>query len=289
MLIEIIVAAVLVMVASLSGVIFVHRFTKTFLEDRLSYLVSFSAGVFLITAGALALEVFEIIEVTFGAALLIGTGYALAWGLHTVLPETHHHHDPSCHRLHGGARKLIVGDSIHNVADGVVLVAAFTASTTLGFAVTLSILIHEVLQEISEFFVLRQAGYSTKRALAINFLVSSTILVGVGLGYFALATHELEGVLLAVSAGFFLHVVVHDLLPKRSHHETARQFSWHVVLVVIGMFLMGTIAVSLGDSHAHGDEEHDHADESGFDILHDEHGHETGHDHEYETIPPVVQ
>lgn len=256
MIIEILMAAGVIMLASLSGVAFVHGVARQFLEERLSFLVSFSAGVFLVTAGALTLEVFEIFSLTLATAIgLILSGYGLAWVLETLVPESHHHHDPACAdgHTHGraGATKLLVGDAIHNIGDGIILVPAFLVSPALGIAVTVSVFIHETLQEISEFFVLKQAGFSTARALMINFAISSTILVGVGLSYFAVVTHELEGILLAVSAGFFLHVVIHDLLPKRAQHETVGAFMVHVGLVALGLGLMALVNLSLGEQHAH--------------------------------------
>lgn len=281
---EVLIAAFIVMLASLSGVVFTASSAARFLEEKLSYLISFSAGVFLVTAGALALEVFELAP-SFGAgALLIVVGYVLAEGVHRLMPEMHHHHDDECASAHGAAaRKLIVGDAIHNVADGVIIVAAFAVSGPLGIAATVSIVIHEVLQEISEFFVLRRAGYSVKKALAVNFAVSSTVLIGVGLGYFALASHELEIILLSVSAGFFMHVVFHDLLPKHHEHETSKSFLRHVVLVAIGALLMGVIAQALAGSHAHGDSLHDDHDE--VDHLDEDHDlHEDEHHDEEDII-----
>lgn len=270
---EVIIAAVIVMLASLSGVVFAAQATGRFLENKLSYLISFSAGVFLITAGALALEVFELASSIWVGAALIIVGYILAEGVHRLIPETHHHHDDDCSHKHGvAARKLIIGDSFHNIADGVIIVVAFAASPALGIAATVSIVIHEVLQEISEFFVLRRAGYSVKKALAINFAVSSTILIGVGLGYFALASHELEVILLAVSAGFFMHVVLHDLLPKHHEHETAAGFIKHLAIVAVGVLLMGLVAYELSGSHTHGEDAHSHDEEH-----HDEEHHEEDH------------
>ena len=263
MILEIVVAAFCIMAVSLVGVLFTAKVAREFLSSRLSFLVSFSAGVFLVTSGALALEVFEIFagHVWQGIGLILA-GYGLAWFVETLMPESHHHHDPHEHDGHShnkaGARKLLVGDAIHNIGDVIILVPVFFVSPALGLAVTASIFIHETLQEISEFFVLKQAGYSTKRALLLNFLTSSTILVGVGISYFAVASHELEGVLLAVAAGFFIHVVVHDLLPRRTHHETTKRFLQHVLLVAVGLVLMAGIASALGESHAHGDE---HVDE----------------------------
>lgn len=266
MLLEILLAAVAIMTASLVGVLFTAKVAREFLSSRLSFLVSFSAGVFLVTSGALALEVFEIYSGMLWQGIgLILMGYGLAWFVEKMLPESHHHHDPHGHDGHthtkAGARKLLIGDAIHNIGDGIILVPAFLVSPALGLAVTVSIFIHETLQEISEFFVLKQAGYSTRKALSLNFLTASTIFIGVGLSYAAIATKELEGLLLAVAAGFFIHVVVHDLLPRPHQHETTRLFFQHVVLVAVGLVVMASIANALGESHAHGDEhEEEHTD-----------------------------
>ncbi|MFN3188427.1 MAG: ZIP family metal transporter [Candidatus Paceibacteria bacterium] len=265
-----------VMVVSLLGVLFTLGRARVWFEKNLSFLVSFAGGVFLVTAGALTLEVLEIADAWWQGAGLIVVGYVLALVLHKLLPETHHHHGTDCHHTHRKAKKLIIGDAIHNVADGVVLVVAFSVSPALGLGVLLSVVIHEALQEVSEFFVLRQAGYSVKKALAINFAVSSTILIGVGLGYFALASHELEVLLLALSAGFFFNVVLHDLLPKRSEHGA----SWlsQIAVVAAGVLVMAGAQWVVGTGHEHGHghshgEEHSHADQ--------EHDHnEDGHEHE---------
>jgi zinc transporter ZupT len=274
---EIISPGLLVMLASLSGVLFTHKVAAKFLEEKLSYLVSFSAGVFLVTSGALALEVFELADTALMAVLFIGAGYVLAWGLEYLIPETHQHHDPDCdHDHHHGnkksARKLIIGDAVHNVADGIMLVPSFLVSPALGIAVTASILIHEALQEVSEFFVLRQAGYSTKRALWVNFLVSSTIFVGIGLSYLAVVSHDLEVLLLALSAGFFLHVVLHDLIPKPHHHADSVGFVKHLVVLFVGLAVMAMVAFLITGEHAHGEGA---PDEHGAEHHEDEHHNES--------------
>jgi zinc and cadmium transporter len=256
MTVEVFGAALVVMFTSLIGVIFIGKTTARFLEDKLSYLVSFSAGVFLVTAGALGLEVFNLAESVWQGAFMIALGYALAFLVHKMMPETHHHHSGGCHEAHGAAaRKLIVGDAIHNLVDGVVLVVAFAAAPALGLAALVSIVIHEALQEISEFFVLRRAGYSIKKALVINFVTSSTILIGVVLGHFALVSHDLEVALLALAAGFFLQVVFHDLLPKHTEHEKMETFLIHAFLVFVGAVLMGFVAQVAKDGHEHNEEE----------------------------------
>jgi zinc transporter ZupT len=281
---QIISAGLVVMLASLSGVLFTHKVAAKFLEERLSYLVSFSAGVFLVTSGALALEVFELADTALMAVLLIGTGYVLAWFLEYLIPDTHQHHDPICdddhhHGNKKSARKLIVGDAVHNIGDGIIIVPAFLVSPALGMAVTVSILIHEALQEVSEFFVLRQAGYSTKRALIINFLVSGTIFIGIGLSYFALANHDLEVLLLALAAGFFLHVVFHDLIPKPHHHADSSGFVKHLAVLLVGLAVMSLVAFAIKGEHVHGTGDHHDHEEAAH---HEKEHHEEGHPHEAE-------
>lgn len=254
-------AGLIIMMVSLSGALLTGQAAANFFEDKLSFLISFSAGVFLVTSGALALEVFELADTAFVAATLIGVGYLSAWLLEYLMPETHQHHDHGCEHGHQpemkkGARKLLIGDAVHNIADGIMLVPAFVVSPALGFAVTTSILIHETLQEVSEYFVLRKAGYSVKKALLTNFVVSSTIFVGILLSYFALASHDLEVALLAISAGFFAHVVLHDLLPKPHHHTDSHGFFKHVVVLICGLALMAFLSLAISGEHEHSESEH---------------------------------
>jgi zinc transporter ZupT len=130
-------------------------------------------------------------------------------------------------------------------------------SSTIGWTVTISIIIHEAIQEISEFFVLRRAGYSAEKALRINLAVSSTIFIGVVIGSLAFATINLEGILLALTAGFFLHVVIHDLLPLHQDSNKRTTLWNHVGLIAVGAGLMLGAHSTLRDVHVHGD---DHTD-----------------------------
>jgi zinc and cadmium transporter len=270
MISQIFIAAGAVMLTSLVGVLFTQKVAGALLEKHLQRFVSFAGGVFLVTAVVLMLEVFHLIHSPIEGVLLIAVGYGLAWVMHYFLPESHHHHDEHCAKT---AKKLIVGDAIHNIGDGIILVPAFMVSTGLGWAVAISIIIHEVLQEISEFFVLRRAGYSVKKALAVNFAVSSTILIGVGIGLLALATTNLEGLLLALTSGFFLHVVLHDLLFVKSSEATPLKS--HLLFVGLGALLMLGVNTALGDLHVHGDHGHGHDDAH----HEEEHGHEEEHHH----------
>ena len=174
---EVLAASLLVMLVALSGKLTVWRQAGPFIERNLHFFVSFAAGVLLVTIYNLTSEIVEHAgSLMAGVPWILGGAAALLIAFR-YLPHFHHHHDVHAEdHAHSriDARRILVGDGIHNVGDGIVIVAAFAASPFLGIVSTASILVHEMLQEISEFFVLRQAGLSVRTALTYNFLVSST-------------------------------------------------------------------------------------------------------------------
>ena len=81
-----------------------------------------------------------------------------------------HCHDSEC-EVHGRAGPLIlVGDAFHNFVDGIVIAGAFLTSVPLGISVSLAVVAHEIPQEVGDFAILLDSGYSKTRALALNLL-----------------------------------------------------------------------------------------------------------------------
>ena len=58
---------------------------------------------------------------------------------------------------------ILIGTSVHNFCDGVVIAAAFLADSALGVAVTVAIVAHAVPQQVGDFAVLVHSGYSRRR------------------------------------------------------------------------------------------------------------------------------
>jgi zinc and cadmium transporter len=254
MIIYILISSVLIMLASLIGSISIWKSLGGAIEKNLHYLVSFSAGVFLLISYGLAHESIEHLESYTTGGLWILAGIVLSIVIFKVLPEFHHHHDAN-HNDHThsaiDSRRILVSDAIHNIGDGILLAASFSVSVTLGLTTALSVFIHEVIQEISEFFVLKQAGYSTKGALKANFIVSSTVLIGAIGGYFLLDRFEaFEAPLLGITAGSFFVIIFHDLIPHsikdivRGRHAVK-----HIVYFLLGLASM--LVVSNLFSHLH--------------------------------------
>ncbi len=239
------------MLASLIGVISVWKHMGRLIEQNLHFLVSFSAGVFLFITYKLILEITREAESIQMGLTWILIGVLSVWLIFKFLPSFHHHHDNETEEPKHSpldARRIIFGDAIHNMGDGLLLVTSFAINSTLGLAATISIFIHEIIQEISEFFVLKQAGYSTKKALLVNFSASATILFGSVGGFFLLKYFKfIEIPLLGLAAGSFLIVVIQDLIPHSIKTSTTKMhiikhLTWFAtgILIMIGLGAIST-------------------------------------------------
>ena len=255
------------MAASLSGVIFVWKQAGAWVQENLPFLVTFAAGIFIVVSYELFTESLELAQ---------NTGLIVASGILGVLvleilerlhSDSHHHHGTTHDHPHTKveARKVLFTDAVHNVADGILLVPAFAVDVRLGIATTFAVLLHEVVQEVSEFFILKEAGYSTKKALILNFLVSGTIFIGVGLAFLASFAQNITPLLLAFAAGAFLYVVFRDLLPStfRAIQKNEASATKYLVAGFLGIALMFGVTAITSHSHIGESDTHDgHSEES---------------------------
>jgi zinc and cadmium transporter len=146
-------------------------------------------------------------------------------------PHHHHHHGFDADQAGRGGWSVLVGDSIHNFCDGVIIAAAFLADTRLGIVTAAAIVAHEIPQEVGDFIVLVNAGFSRAKALLYNALSGLAAVAGGVLGYFVVGPwQELFPYLLVVAASSFVYVAVADLMPqlqrRLSWRDTASQLGW---------------------------------------------------------------
>ena len=248
MLLEVLFASVLVMLVSFSGKLFTWRGAGPLIERNLHFFVSFAAGVMFLIAWNLSQELVEHAGTLAAGLPWIAIGSVVVLVAFRYIPQFHHHHDRGDH-THSkiDVNRLLASDAIHNIGDGIVIVVSFAASPLLGIASTVSIAVHEMLQEISEFFVYREAGLPVRLALTLNFITSGTILVGALGAYFLLERFEaLEVPLLGLSVGAYLIVVFHDLIPHSLSSVSDRMhLVRHIAFFLIGMILMGLLITYL--------------------------------------------
>lgn len=247
---EAVVAALII--ASLSGVgIFAFRNRRTH-DDGTSPFLPLSIGAFL------GVTFFELLPEAFHesarASIAITVGFLGFFLFARALREYHHHHrigddcahHDATHRARGSL--VLLGDSVHNFADGVVIAVAFSISFELGVATTIGIALHEIPQEIAQFYILLKAGYSRTKALFLNFLSATTIVLGVLFTHLFVSIFESSvGILIGIAAGNLLYIAASDLLPTLTNAGVSRrEFVRQSTLVVFGLVV---IAILLTIAH----------------------------------------
>ncbi len=207
-------------------------------------LVSFAIGALL---GAAFLEViphaFQHGDVREAAGAILG-GIFVFFVLEKLLLWRHCHtehcevHDPHAapHDRGRSAALIIVGDTIHNFLDGLLIAAAFLQSTELGVIAAVAIIAHEIPQEVGDFLILLHSGYSRAKALAMNLVSSLATLIGGVIGYFGLqAVAGWEATLLGIVAASMIYVAVADLIPGLHRRPELRDTAFQALLIALGI------------------------------------------------------
>ena len=136
----------------------------------------------------------------------------------------------------------MVGDTIHNFLDGILIAAAFLQDFKLGAVTALAIVAHEIPQEVGDFVILLHSGFSRAKAFLVNLLSSFATLVGGVLGYYALQQlHGWTPALLGIVAASMIYVAVADLIPGLHRRPELRATLSQSVLIAAGI---GSIALA---------------------------------------------
>jgi zinc and cadmium transporter len=201
-------------VGAIGGAASLLLLPKRICERVVPFLVSYATGT-LLGASLLGLLPRAIEQ----GGLLPSLSGALAgvlgfFVLERLLIWRHCHHEGPC-EVHGAAGQLIlVGDALHNFVDGIVIAAAFLSSVPLGIATGIAVIAHELPQEVADFAVLLDNGFSRRQALKWNLISGVATLPGALLGYVGLEqSRGLIGPILALSAASFLYIGLADLTP----------------------------------------------------------------------------
>lgn len=140
---------------------------------------------------------------------------------------------------------IIVGDAIHNTADGLALGAAFTSSIAEGISLTIAIFCHELPHELGDFAVLLNSGMGFCKAIMANLLSSLTAFIGFIIGVQVSTDETSRQWIFAITAGMFLYISLVDMLPElvRLGSGSIKTFCYHNVGIVLGALILVVIAV----------------------------------------------
>lgn len=151
-----------------------------------------------------------------------------------------------CHKgkcdVHTFGYMNLVGDSIHNFIDGMVIASTFLIDYNLGVATTIAIALHEIPQEIGDFGVLIHAGFHRIKALLINYVVAFTVVLGAIAGYFlSFYSHAIIAYLIPFAAGGFIYIAASDLMPEIRKETDLKKSLFAFLIFVLGIGLMYTV------------------------------------------------
>lgn len=235
-------------------------FSFSLLSKAVERMVSLSVGILLSTALLHALpEAFEsrADAHTLFAILLGGLLAFFLLEKFAILRHSHHYEGDGHGHAHGHDKReagaagwmILVGDGLHNFTDGILIAAAFLTDPHLGLVTALAIIAHEIPQEIGDFIVLLNAGFSRGRAYAYNLISSAMAVIGGVLGYLLLeqATDAIPYVLVFASSGF-IYIAVSDLMPQMQRRATLRDTIPQIALIALGVAIVLFVT---GQSHSH--------------------------------------
>ena len=197
-----------------------------------------------------ALEDISIIEA--GIALL--AGLVLFFLLEWMVIWRHSHGEAAELKPHGHGKGstvrreagtlILVGDAVHNLADGIAIGVACVASPALGLVTTLAVLGHEIPQELSDFTILLSSGFSPWQAFWANTLSGMATLVGVVLAFGGLAYAEpIVPYALMLAAASFLYIGLADLVPGLHGRHGAASGGWPFAMMLAGMVTIGMLTM----------------------------------------------
>jgi len=223
-----------------------YLFSKLKMVNYADYFVSFAVGTLL---GAAFLEIiphaYELSRDLHQISLIVLIGILVFFILEKLLVWRHCHgshcenHSPVVNHDVKKGSILIVGDCFHNFIDGILIASAFIVDINLGLITALAIIVHEIPQEISNFSILINSGYSLSRTLLMNIITGCAMIIGAILAYFVLNDLEfLIPIILSFAASSMIYVAISDLIPSLHKKVEIKQTFQQTFSIFLGVLII---------------------------------------------------
>jgi len=223
---------------------------KEKIAHKISHIfVAFAVGALLGSAffdlipESVKISQYALLYVLAGIVVFSITERALVWHHHKHHPEPHLK-KPAIHYV----PLLIIGDTIHNFIDGVIIAGTFLFNAPLGLITTLAVFFHEMPQEIGDFGVMLHAKYPRNKILLYNGLSACATFVGALVVFFmSFFTETTLYPLLGFAAGGFIYIAATDLLPELRHEACGlKDIISQTSLMIFGIVVMVALSVFFG-------------------------------------------
>ncbi len=213
------------------------------LNKILLFLVAFSAGA-LIGGAFLHLLPETIEEVGSGEDALsrvflsLILGFCVFFILENFI-HWHHHHAKDHPEIKSFSYLILISDGVHNFIDGVIIAASFIVAFPLGVITSLAVILHELPQQLGNFGILLYSGFRKIKALLLNFLMSTFIILGGVVGF--LLSEKIGDYiiyLLPFAAGNFIYIACSDLIPEIKQKESLSRSLTYFLVFLLGIGVM---------------------------------------------------
>lgn len=171
----------------------------------------------------------------------------------------HWHHakksEESCECGHSHGYHLaplnIIGDGMHNFLDGLVIAGSYAVSLPLGIAATISVIFHEIPQEIADFGILLYAGLTKTKAILFNFLSATAAILGAITGIlFTQHIHWFSDMIIPFAVGNFIYIAASNLVPEIHKHSKTKETILHIIAICAGVGIMLLVSI-IAPEYAH--------------------------------------
>ncbi|MEK7203297.1 MAG: ZIP family metal transporter [Patescibacteria group bacterium] len=133
----------------------------------------------------------------------------------------------------------LVGDSLHNFIDGMVIAGSFLINPQLGLTTTFAVITHEIPHEAGNFAILLHAGYGKTKALLLNFVSATFAIMGALLTLIIGAQAiDITAFIIPFTAGNFIYIATADLIPELKEHISLKNSLSQLLMIILGIVIM---------------------------------------------------
>ena len=190
-----------------------------FIKIKPSAILGFSVGIFAATSLHLLLSSEYLILFPVGF-LLFYLSEKFIW---------RHCHEDRC-KIHPITHLTLFGDAIHSAVNGIIISSAFHVSTLSGIITTFAILIHAIPHQMGNLSLLLYGGFNRKRAVILNTLSSSAVLIGAFVDFD-------PSLVLPFAAGGFAYISTSDFVIRNT--KITQILAGFVLIFTLSLFFPG--------------------------------------------------